>query len=272
MDWLNRYCIRCRSFSPSVLLKNLAKSEESAVKIKAATENLLEMISSHSAGLLSLRDIFQSSITPQTVGNLEVMASPGRRTRSKSCNSVVQSTDRPVLVSQQASMDVVTKIANPASCLVSMGPTLDSSEQLPKADTQLQISKNAEIACSSVNNTDLIISPPANSVLLPSVPTGAERNVNISSKTQLIAIKHHPRRNIFISRLAVGTTEEQIISFIKENCSGDFNSDDIKCHKFKSATIREISSFKISPPPHLFEQLVLQSFWTLMVFNKIKYN
>ena len=119
----------------------------------------------------------------------------------------------------------------------------------------------------SSNNTNinLTLSRPNSQNLLSSESTGVSTTphedapvINALPKTQLITVQHQQRRSVFISRLAASTSGENIVCFIKENCSEALNCDKIKCHKFNTATPRDISSFKIIPPPHLLNQLLLQ--------------
>jgi len=69
----------------------------------------------------------------------------------------------------------------------------------------------------------------------------------------------NPRNQIFISRFAEETTENDIISYIKENVGRPEMA--VTVYKFKFADKRSISSFKITVPHELFDTLVNNDFW-----------
>lgn len=88
---------------------------------------------------------------------------------------------------------------------------------------------NSEIACSSPNST--------------------------RGKKELRVIP--PNKHIFISRFASDTTADEINAYIKFK----LNFNDISVYKFTYLKARNITSFKVTVPFHLFNIVKEQSFW-----------
>lgn len=122
---LQWFCAPCRKTSPSALLNNLEKCSESAAKINVATLKLLDMVSIHNADVASLQERSASALSAKTCDQLIVV--PGRRTRSSSCQSILQSSEQPKLNCQVTALEVphvkaVTQ-PSPSSSLNALKPT-----------------------------------------------------------------------------------------------------------------------------------------------------
>lgn len=85
--------------------------------------------------------------------------------------------------------------------------------------------------------------------------TSQQRNIAEQS-TQLKIIP--PKKSIFISRFAYDTSEDQINSYITNKLKCDST---ILIKKFKYSQPRDITSFKITVPADLFEQILDSNFW-----------
>jgi len=120
---------------------------------------------------------------------------------------------------------------------------------------------------SSPNNSDLQNnSLPGNSDVIQAADHGVTQVVNnqapVSSQSRNSRMNLrvvNPRKQIFISRFAEETTEEDIIAYIKENAGKP--ELDVTVYKFKFADKRAISSFKITLPHDMFDLVVSDNFW-----------
>lgn len=223
---LQWFCTNCRKMSPSVLLTHLAKSVESAAKMKAVAAQMMEIVSNHCVGVSSLFDLFDAAASNTPVGSQHV--SPTRRTRSSSCISVLQSSDPSDLESRSVN-DV--------------------------ASVNLVVADNAQI------QSDPPLHTVPNIAALAAPPSGASLNSNLSSlhKTHLTVVNRQTRKAVFISRLACTTSADNISEYIRECCN--IPESELVCRKFHAPSHREIASFKIVPPPEFFEHILQQSFW-----------
>lgn len=69
-----------------------------------------------------------------------------------------------------------------------------------------------------------------------------------------------PNKSIFISRFASDTTVEDIMYYIKTKLS---DVADIHLKKFTYSQPRIITSFKLTVPSHLYEQIFDSNFWPI---------
>jgi len=68
-----------------------------------------------------------------------------------------------------------------------------------------------------------------------------------------------PVKHVFVSRFKAETTADNVVTYVKEK----LNDSDVHVSvlKFRSSANRQISSFKISIPPHIFERVNSHEFW-----------
>lgn len=74
-----------------------------------------------------------------------------------------------------------------------------------------------------------------------------------------------PRKSIFLSRCVSETTVEDIKNYIQSKLNYDA---DISIHKFSYSQPRSITSFKITPSPDIYDQIVDPSFWPMYTLVK----
>lgn len=88
---LQWFCGNCRKMSPSVLITKLSKCTETAETLKAATTKLMDLVAAHNAEIASLRAFTEDVLIAKPTDTL--LVAPARRTRSASCNSLLQASD-----------------------------------------------------------------------------------------------------------------------------------------------------------------------------------
>lgn len=84
-----------------------------------------------------------------------------------------------------------------------------------------------------------------------------QNNNKLIEPKQLVVIP--PKKSIFVSRFAYETTADEINYYIKNKIKND--NADILTNKFKYSQQRSITSFKITVPPELFNEIVKPDFW-----------
>lgn len=130
-----------------------------------------------------------------------------------------------------------------------------------------QLVSNTNVQASKTSVTTIVTPPTPTDVLQPTnshitidgeiAATSGQSASEIVTNQRMLRIKP-ARKNIFISRFLSDTTVDEIDYYIKSKLN--FGAD-ILIKKFTYTTPRDITSFKLSVPPDLFEDMVNPNFW-----------
>lgn len=161
-------------------------------------------------------------------------------------------------------------LSNPSNLISLLSPVVEDNVPPVSDSAQNSVIVSSEPVCSRSEPSPPPDDNPINSVSTSQIPVVSYASVVQGNSTGTIPqdagqkgihnlVVVPPRRTVFLSRLAPGTTVDDIGNFIRSNNS--IIGDDIAIFKFIYSQPRDISSFKISVPGKFFDEIVKNSFW-----------
>lgn len=118
-----------------------------------------------------------------------------------------------------------------------------------------------ETSSQTCNSSSITIENNFSNAKSPLIPplTQTSENLNSDDQPRIKPLKAiPPKKFIFVSRLASGTSPEDVDYYLKSKTN---HNADILIHKFKFSQPRSISSFKLTVPAELFENIMDPGFW-----------
>lgn len=192
------------------------------------------------------------------------IASPITKRKKPSSSPNIASSLNPIITESRDLLGFLSPInRNHPAITPSLVPekmVVNTKDSIEKCNPSGPPAPNKPIATNSSNLSLTIHPPPVHSPTAISLPS-----TSTNGSCDLVVVP--PRKTIFISRLACSTSEENIRSYILSKCS-EFNDNDCTIFKFNYTTPRDISSFKIIVPHHIFEVIVNENFWPCGVLVK----
>lgn len=263
---LQWFCVSCRSLSTSVLCTKLANFQKAVDKFDSLAQGLMGLSSQLRIDLTELTNfISKSNATKPSSGTTQ---DSGMRTRKNSSLSLGG-------VSPPTSVIPVIRVdISPATPITSLSPADNPT------DTSCNTANVSNTVPALTSSTAVTPAPPftAHGETTSSVSTvTASSNSGTASSTalastqpssllstnpvQLVVVSRIVKKSIFVSRLATDTSEQNILDYIVSRINMGVDIDNVHCRKFKFNGAREVSSFKITPPEELFQQLLSSDFW-----------
>ena len=166
----------------------------------------------------------------------------------------------------QSSSATDVAVSSPSSFAVVLTAPSKSTQSLYAVAAPLKSSLPAPGLqdSSSVGLSDKTSAVAEPSNLIPSgpiAPNNNNYNAGCTDDVDLV-VKRSARRSVFVSRLAASTSEQDVLRYIRRKLKLPENhSEMFKCFKYKFATEREISSFRITPRLGNLDSLLNKNFW-----------
>lgn len=209
---------------------------------------------------LSLPKTSSVATTPVTEGNLgSVFATPlsdpvviedspsvapsnaSQKSSSKNLNGNLSGDDESVSYSQVLRMNAV------------VAESIHSDNSNEAGSSHRMVTRNSS---KSVKKSSTKTNKTRNSSSKSSAASGTNTSRSVKALTFVDRKKY-----VFVSRLAADTHADDVKLYITNKLKIDSNSSEIKVIKLNSIYKRNIASFKIGAPAHLFDKIVDGSFW-----------